>query len=640
MRICLSVFLTAAAALARTGFWAPAEPPRARYSVDVSWSEASARLEGTETIRFRNSTGKPFGRLAFAWYGDVLSLRANGVDCPRAPGKQNIALFDLPRDLAPDEEIVLQVRFGTSWKLNEKNGSAVTSYLSPKLWWGFGTHDDYAVKLRLPQGYAAATSGVLDPATGEYRADGVRAFGLFVGKAYETAEVDAEGVRVRAVFTAAGRPCAELLLKTAVDAVGFYRRRFGLYPHKSLSIVPGSDTPQGGYPVATALVVVHGQERFSQPPENFWRWITAHEIGHQYWSEHVLAAGSDSLPWLMIGLGIHADREYRAARGIGDGVGRLQSNFINGVRKGIDTTMDLTGEQLDAVQWDFNNVVEHGKSAAMLDALESLVSADTFDAVYRGVLREYGGKRLDWRDFQKLMEAASAQSLDWFFEQWVRSAKNVSYRIAGQECAAAAGEFTCTVRVERAGSLRMPVMVAARFEDGTEQRAQTERLADMDEIRFRSKTRLKEAVLDPEGAVAMAEPPPNPVRDLQEKISALPWTGAGQTALDAYREGLRLNLTGAAVWRKLGLTLYDGRHYTEAMDAFEKLRGGEANDRFMALVWQGHILDLLGRREEALQRYAEAAQVPGTFNLQHSQYNLRITKEWVAERLKVPFERK
>ncbi len=639
MRIHLSVFLFAATAMARTGFWAPAEPPRARYSVDISWSEESQRLEGSETIRFRNSTGKPFGRLAFAWYGDVLAVRANGVDCERAPGKQSVALFDLPHDLAPGEEILLDVRFGTPWKLNAKNGSAVTSFLSPRLWWGFGTHDNYVVRLRLPPGYAAATSGVMDPATGEYRADGVRVFGLFVGKGYETAEADAGGVRVRAVFTPAGRQCAEMLLKTAVDAIGFYRQRFGFYPQKSLSIVPGSDTPQGGYPVATAMVVIHGQERFSQPPENFWKWITAHEIGHQYWSEHVLAAGSDSLTWLMVGLGIHADREYRRARGI-HGSGQLQTNFINGVRKGIDTTMDLTGEQMDAIKWDFNNVVEHGKSAAMLDALESVMGADTFDAVYRQTLREYAGKRLDWRDFQKLTEAASAQSLDWFFEQWVRSAKNVSYRIAGQECAPAAGEFTCTIRVARAGSLRMPVTVAARFQDGTEQRAQTERLADIDEIRFRSKTALKEVVLDPEGAVAMAEPPPNPLRDLSARISELPWTGAGQAALEAYREGLRLNVPDFAVWRKLGLTLYDGRYYNEAMDAFERLRGGEANDQFMALVWQGQILDLLGRREEALARYAEAAQVPGTFNLQHSQYNLRITKEWVAERLKAPFERK
>jgi len=99
-------------------------------------------------------------------------------------------------------------------------------------------------------------------------------------------------VRVRAVFTKKGRPCAELLLKTPVDVIAFYRERFGVYPQLSRAIVPGMDYPAGGYPPASGLVVVHGQHRMAERPEAFWRWITAHEIGHMYWGDLVLAQGS------------------------------------------------------------------------------------------------------------------------------------------------------------------------------------------------------------------------------------------------------------------------------------------------------------------------------------------------------------
>jgi aminopeptidase N len=405
------VFLFAAMAFARTPFWAPVAPPRAHYSIQLKFNPETSRLEGTETIRFRNDTRRPMGRIALRWFGDVLRVRSDGAVAERTTGKQSVALFDLPKDVGPGGQVELSIEFGASWELDPQNGSAITSFLSPRLWWGFGTLDDYEVKLSVPQGYTVATSGRYDAAQDVYKATGVRMFGLFVGKGYESAEADAGDVHVRAVFTKQGRPCAELLLKTAADAIGFYRERFGLYPQRSLAIVPGGDYPAGGYPSASGLVVVHGQHRMGERPQGFWRWITAHEIGHMYWGDYVLAQGSNALPWLMIGLGIHADREYRRARGITD-AGALEANYVSGVMEGRDTTMDITGEQESAIQWDFNNIVEHGKSAAMLNALESVIGSETFERLYRRCLQEYAGRQLGWREFQRVAEIESGQDLN------------------------------------------------------------------------------------------------------------------------------------------------------------------------------------------------------------------------------------
>jgi tetratricopeptide (TPR) repeat protein len=627
-------------AVARTEFWAPVTPPRAHYSIEVRFVPDTSRLEGTESIRFRNDTRRPIGRIALDWYGDVLRVRANGVPAEPSPGKHRIALFDLPSDVAPGGEIKLLVDFGALWKLDPHTGSAITSYLSPHLWWGFGTLDDYEVRLRIPDGYTVGTSGRYDSRAGLYRAEGARRFGLFIGKGYESAEADAGDVDVRAVFTAAGRPCAELLLKTAVDVIGFYRHQFGFYPQRSLTIVPGMDYPAGGYPPAAGLVVIHGQERLSERPEAFWRWITAHEIGHMYWSNYVLAQGPNSLSWLMIGLGLHADREYRLARDIKGGVGALEQNYVSGVKQGLDTTMDVTEEQMDAIHWDFNNTVEHGKSTAMLNALESVVGAETFAGIYRRCLKEYAGKQLGWREFQRISEIESGQDLDWFFEEWVRSSASADYRVAGQECSPAGGLFNCTVRVDRLGAMRMPVAVAARFQDGSEQRVQTDRMADLDELKFQAKSPLEAVVIEPDSAVALAEPPPPAQRELMAKVSRMPWTGVGEVALEAYRRARELKIEDADTWAKLGLLLYDGRYYPEALEAMTRLGGSDSDWRFTALVWQGHLLDLLGRRAEAVARYQEALKVPGSPSMEHSQYKLIINKQWVEERLKTPFERK
>jgi hypothetical protein len=205
----------------------------------------------------------------------------------------------------------------------------------------------------------------------------------------------------------------------------------------------------------------------------------------------------------MIGLGIHADREYRRAHGIKD-TGVLEQNYVSGVRQGLDTTMDVTDGQLSAIKWDFNNTVEHGKSIAMVNALESVLGADTFARIYRRCLKEYAGRQLGWREFQRVSETESGQDLGWFFEEWVRSPGNADYRVAGQECSPVSGKLVCTVRVERLGTMRMPVTVEARLEDSSELRAHTERLADMDELRFEGNSALKSIVIEPDAAVAMA----------------------------------------------------------------------------------------------------------------------------------------
>jgi tetratricopeptide (TPR) repeat protein len=162
----------------------------------------------------------------------------------------------------------------------------------------------------------------------------------------------------------------------------------------------------------------------------------------------------------------------------------------------------------------------------------------------------------------------------------------------------------------------------------------------MDELRFEANAALKSVVIEPEAAVAMANAPSKPERELMSKVGQMPWAGAGDAALDAYRKACELKIEDAGVWAKLGMLLYDGRHYPEALAAMGRLSQGDSGWRFMGLVWQGHLMDLLGHRSEALAFYREALNVPGEPRMQHSQYNLVIDKRWVEERLKTPFERK
>ena len=124
------------------------------------------------------------------------------------------------------------------------------------------------------------------------------------------------------------------------------------------------------------------------------------------------------------------------------------------------------------------------------------------------------------------------------------------------------------------------------------------------------------------------------------KIRQMPWTGVGQAALDTYRQAREAKIADSAILFKLGLALYDSRYYQESLEVMTQVAQADSDLRFAATVWQGHLLDLLGRRAEAVARYMEALKVPGTPTMRHDQYNLVIDKNWVDERLKTPYERK
>jgi hypothetical protein len=167
-----------------------------------------------------------------------------------------------------------------------------------------GATDNFEVRLNVPR---IARQRPADP-DGTYRLEKAPSFGIWLGRACKVLESQAGDVPVRCLYRLADKDCAQLLVDTAVDVINFYRERFGFYPYPSLAIVPGADEPMGGYALATSITVIHGMSRMNERPEAHWRWITAHEIGHQYWGRYVLE--KDDPEWLWIGLGIHADREY------------------------------------------------------------------------------------------------------------------------------------------------------------------------------------------------------------------------------------------------------------------------------------------------------------------------------------------
>jgi tetratricopeptide (TPR) repeat protein len=634
---------------ASLGYWVPREPPRAHYKIDCTIKLAEDfLLYGREVIFFVNTTSKPIHTFAITWFklgNQTLKIKANGksITLP-TPLKSFPQDFMLAEPVNPGESLTLEVEFVISVPAppeKPNNIGPVTDW--PQLWWGFPSHDDYEVKLDVPDTYTVATSGRFNNQTGRYHAEGVPSFGFYLGKGYQVLEGQAEDVVVRCLYKPEEKKCAELLHETAIDIINFYREWLGFYPYRILTIIPGMDRPAGGYPAATNIVVIHGMGRMAEKPQLHWRWITAHEIGHQYWSRYVME--KDEPGWLWIGLGIYADREYCRARSLGNQKHlELMARYVEGVREGHDTTVNISQEQRSNIKFDFNNIVIHGKGFSIISALDCMLGDTLFDRIHRRCLKEFAGRRLGLHEFRAVCEQESEQDLGWFFEQWVNSNKYLSYEIASKKCEQKGDMYLSEIEIQYLGSLKMPMPVAAHFEDGTMQRTFTNRLRDVDTIRFESRSPLKDVQIDPDQALPLVVPPPSPgEQELAKAIQDLPWVGAGEKALNVFKKIQDSKMSDPGQWFKLGMTLYDGKYYEQALEAFRKSQIHAQKDpsrACAALVWQGHLLDLLERREEALKCYNDALGKSASLNMRHDQYGIRLNREWVQKHLKEPFSRK
>ena len=493
-------------------FWVPPVPPLAQYRIDARIDVNQGMIEGSETISFTNTTARPIKRLVLYWIAlgtlDISHNEEPVTVLDRIEDKNGNAYthIALAESVLPGESLVLDLTLRMEHPGFIQINKVEIGSVFPYLWWGFDTKDDYDVRIDISKDYLVATSARLNHETGRYQTQGVRSFGLFLGRGFQSLEAQAGDVKVSCIFAPDGRECARLLLDTAVDVINFYQEHFGFYPTRDLAIIPGMDRPAGGYPVATNMVAIHGMARMHEMPMLHWQWITAHEIGHQYFGEYVLE--KDNPGWLWIGLGIYADQQYTQARSLGPDKhqGHL-TRYCDGMRSGYDTTVARSAEQMEQIDFDFNSVVIHGKGFAIISALDCILGKDVFSRIVDRFLSEYAGLRLGECEFRAVCEAESGQDLGWFFDQWIHSNRYLSYEITETHCVKTDTGYCTQVTVKKLGTMDFSVPVQVTFTDGSTQNTFTDRLLPESIVTFESAAPLQQATIDPEGKLAMIVPP-------------------------------------------------------------------------------------------------------------------------------------
>ena len=644
-----------------------------RYDIDVEFDLEKSRAHGSLRVFVRNVFEKPLRDLIVCFklppYGKErrLSVKLDDRELPLVCMEEVDPLFEkyflvkLPTELEPGGGVELYLEFcGKLGVASHRGLMYLGDVWYPRVVFSREFVGDYVARILVSEDCCVASSGCELRVCGaeggmrEYvvKADRAWRFGLVLGSGLRVCEGEVRGIQVKSYYISETEKWGSVLLENACDVLDFYCSEFGFYPHRCLSVVPGRKEFTGGYPVATNLVAIHDLDKLGDKALEFSKWITAHEIGHMYWGHYVLSR--EALDWLMIGLGIYMDRHYSEARGLSldryRRGGKLLFSFIerylDGVRKGYDTTIVQPPEKIARAGFDWNNIVVHGKGYAVISMLEQLLGRETFRKIHDEALRRYAFREMSVEDFKKLCEELGDEDLEWFFYEWLYTNRFLSYKITQIKETSSSGLHRAEVKVVRFGSATTPVPVAAFLENGGKIVKWTDRRLRVNTLVFESKTPVKKVVLDPDKVYPLLDPAEVGEQLLVDQITQYFAKYYFSVVADFYEIAVEKNLEDAGAWFKLGLCLYDVKRYREAVNAFNRtLKLLEENPENPLVVWSyiwiGHLYDLLGERKRAFEMYQKAISTGNKAVFQFAQYNIGPIDAltWASERLREPFKR-
>jgi hypothetical protein len=623
---------------------------------------------GLGTIIWENTSNLPVGRICInkgiIAKNNLTIIEINGIspDGFYLIYHDNFILIDLHRPLRYGDKFTIKTKFTADLPKSHFHGGDIFEFNSwvawyPKLHWDEPIGSACRVSFEsVTDGYEIFAAG--DKKGNTYLENNIaNYYGFAVSKKMTSISAEIRGVAVTIVHYPEYKSCAEFILETALGALAFFIDFIGFYPYKSFTVLPGSSKWHGGGNFSSGIVFVHNFESYD--PKNseyidYYKALVPHEIGHQYFWEYVLE--NERPDWLGLGLSIALDREYsQFVAGVKSFHKRMICNYMEYANENKNTTMILpeeeAGKALDGNDNEYGSNYHgnicHGKAFSVMSMLIDIIGKDCYFEVMRHILKNYGGRVLYTPDFIKLCEEFSEMNLSWFFNQWLKSNKSLSYSLENIAETKTDGIYTVTVDVSRKDYIFAPVCVTAYFEDGSTQTIFTERLLNKQTLTFKSKSKYIKMIFDPFEAYAMKKSGEEIKNDSAEllikNIEETSYTDPLDLSLGYYERCKKFNIEDDHIKMMLYMQLFDSRHYSECIEiCMDIIRANKSGPHNIANAyrWIGMCRDMLNERDLAIEAYKMALGFEEVrFGDRHDQYGLHITREWIWERLSSPYVR-
>ncbi len=222
----------------------------------------------------------------------------------------------------------------------------------------------------------------------------------------------------------------------------------------------------------------------------------------------------DSQLWLSRGLGTFLSlrfytHKYGSDAGIFDFIDwlnpRYREHFIEKMARNIKK--ELQQPIISSVQKSSTKHYETRillrtstyKAASVASMLEYLIGKEVFQKGFNHFYTEHRHELTTESDLQKSMELYYGKNLDWYFQQWFHTTKELDYAVGSvSEAALSDGYYKIEIPVRQLASAIMPIDVKLTTQDGTTLLKRTIGQKKQETVTFTTESPFEEVSLDPD----------------------------------------------------------------------------------------------------------------------------------------------
>ena len=253
------------------------------------------------------------------------------------------------------------------------------------------------------------------------------------------------------------KPQWQLAARDAQHSIAFHSRHTGVsYPYSHATAIEGDGIMGGGmeYPMMTLIGGFDGGTALDMYG------VVSHELAHM-WVPMIINTDERRYAWMDEGTTTF--NEEQATRDMFPGTGSDSADFDGYL------SFARSGDEGEMMRWsDYQydgmalGVASYAKPASVLEALRTMLGADTFNRGYQTYLRTWRFKHpLPW-DMFDAFNTAAGQDLSWFWRSWYYETWTLDQAV---------GSVTVTPRgteivVRDIGDVPMPARLTITLADG------------------------------------------------------------------------------------------------------------------------------------------------------------------------------
>jgi len=163
----------------------------------------------------------------------------------------------------------------------------------------------------------------------------------------------------------------------------------------------------------------------------FLEYITAHELGHQWWGNNVTCKTWSDI-WLNEGFATYTEALWEELKPGSSGFPALKAAMLDRKTTNITGSVYIPPSQTNSPNRIFSGALSYDKGAWILHQLRHIVGDATFFSILQTYRAAYEGGAPTTADFTALASTVAGRDLSWYFNPWLYQVGGPNYEYGWQ----------------------------------------------------------------------------------------------------------------------------------------------------------------------------------------------------------------